>query len=58
MAEFDIQQIEPQAKTTEVTGDSLTNIKQMRIGGGRWIQDSTALRMYDSDGKCVIYLGE
>jgi hypothetical protein len=34
------------------------NIKELKIGGGRWKQDSEALRMYDSDGNVVIYLGE
>lgn len=40
------------------TDQRFKNIKELKIGNGRWKQDNEALRMYDVNGVCVIYIGE
>lgn len=57
MAEFTLN---PQELPMELPNSDqvFKNVKEIKIGNGRWKQDYEALRMYDDLGNCVIYLGE
>jgi hypothetical protein len=55
MAEFTIEST-PIEDTQ--SGEVIKNIKELKIGNGRWKVDNEALRLYDDSGNCIIYLGE
>lgn len=54
MAEFNIEQ---KQEEQAVQGEFLKNVKEIKIGNGRWKQDKNALRMYDDSGNVVIFMG-
>lgn len=39
------------------TDQRFKNVKEMKIGNGRWKQDNEAIRMYDDSGNVAIYIG-
>ena len=55
MSEFTIETT-PIPETNE--GEIMKNVKEFKIGNGRWKIDTEALSLYDDDGNCIIYLGE
>lgn len=56
MAEFTI---EPQPLVDEKpnTDKVFKNVKEIKVGNGRWKQDNEAIRMYDDSGNVAIYIG-
>jgi len=55
MSEFTLEQ-QPIPETE--SGEVFKNVKELKIGNGRWKIDNTALRLYDENDNCIIYLGE
>jgi len=55
MAEFTLE-TQPIEDTNMGTIEK--NIKELKIGNGRWKVDPEALRMKDASGNTIIYLGE
>lgn len=57
MGTFDIPQVEPEAKTTAVGGESLENIKRLRAGDGSWRFEGGALIISDESGIDRVLIG-
>jgi hypothetical protein len=55
MGEFTIQPTELPMNDPN-TEQRFKNVKEIKVGNGRWKQDADALRLYEN-GVCTIYLG-
>jgi hypothetical protein len=55
MSEFTIEP-QPLVDENPNTDQVFKNVKEIKVGNGRWKQDKDAIRGYDENGVCKIFI--